>query len=64
MKPDRRSYNADYKVEAVHLSAERNHVTSVAQDLGIGSTTLQRWVDLATEHPENPCPGNGNGRDA
>ena len=42
MKPDRRSYNADYKVEAVRLSAQRNHVTSVAQDLGMAPTTLQR----------------------
>ena len=59
MKPDRRSYDAAYKAEAVRLAVERNNVTSVARDLGIGSTTLQRWVDLANEHPENPFPGNG-----
>jgi transposase len=64
MKPDRRSYNAAYKAEAVRLAVERDNVTSVARDLGIGSTTLQRWVDLSTEHPENPFPGNGNARDA
>ncbi|MEY4916080.1 MAG: hypothetical protein RJA02_2349 [Armatimonadota bacterium] len=64
MKPDRRSYDAAYKAVAVHLAVERNNVTSVARDLGIGSTTLQRWVDLANEHPENPFPGNGNIRDA
>ncbi|MFY8052833.1 MAG: transposase [Armatimonadaceae bacterium] len=64
MKPDRRSYDAAYKAEAVRLAVERNNVTSVARDLGIGSTTLQRWVDLATEHPDNPFPGNGNARDA
>ena len=64
MKPDRRSYNAAYKAEAVRLAVERNNVTSVARDLGIGSTTLQRWVDLSMEHPENPFPGNGNARDA
>ncbi len=39
-----------------------NNVTSVARDRGIGSTTLQRWVDLVTEHPENLFPGNGNAR--
>ena len=64
MNPDRRSYNAAYKAEAVRLAVERNNVTSVARDLGIGSTTLQRWVDLSMEHPENPFPGNGNARDA
>ena len=64
IKPDRRSYDATYKAEAVRLAVERNNVTSVARDLGIGSTTLQRWVDLATEHPDNPFPGNGNARDA
>jgi transposase len=63
MKLDRRSYDAAYKAEAVRLAVERNNVTSVARDLGIGSTTLQRWVDLANEHPENPFPGNGNARD-
>ena len=36
MKPDRRSYNAAYKAEAVRLAVERNNVTSVARDLGIG----------------------------
>ena len=40
MKPDSRSYNADDKSEAVRLAVERNNVTSVARDLGIGSTTL------------------------
>ena len=63
MNPDRRSYDAAYKAEAVRLAVERNNVTSVARDLGNGSTTLQRWVDLAHEHPENPFPGNGNARD-
>jgi len=63
MKPDRRSYDAAYKAEAVRLAVERNNVTSVARDLGIGSTTLQRWVDLANEHPEYPFPENGNARD-
>ncbi len=64
MKPDRRSYNAAYEAEVVRLAVERNNVTSVARDLGIGSTTLQRWVDLSTEHSEKPFPGNGNARDA
>ena len=36
---------------------------SVARDLGIGSTTLKRIADLATEYPENPFQGNGNARD-
>lgn len=29
MKPDRRSYDAAYKAEAVRLAVERNNVTSV-----------------------------------
>lgn len=35
MKPDRRSYDADYKAEAVRLAVERNNVSSVERDLGI-----------------------------
>jgi transposase len=64
MKPDRRSYDEVYKAETVRLAVERNNVTCVARDLGIASTTLQLWGDLATEHPDNPFPGNGNARDA
>ena len=64
MKSECRSYDAAYKAEAVRLAVERNIVTSVYRDLGVGSTTLQRWVDHATEHPDNPFPGNGNDRDA
>jgi transposase-like protein len=63
MKPDRRSNDAAYKAQAVRLAVGRNNFTSIARDLGIGSTTLQRWADLATEHPENPFLGNGNARD-
>jgi transposase-like protein len=36
MKPERRSYDAAYKSEAVRLIVERDNVTSVARDLGIG----------------------------
>ena len=53
MNANRRSYDADYKPEGVRLAVELNNITSVARDLGIGSTTLQRWVDLSSEHPEN-----------
>ncbi len=40
MTPDRRSYDAADKAEAVRLAVERNNVTSVSRDLGIGSTSL------------------------
>ena len=59
MKPDRRSYAAAYKAEAVRLANERSKTTSVARDLGVCSTTHQRLVDLATEHSDNPFSGNG-----
>ncbi len=61
-KLDRRSYNAAYKVEAVRLAVERKNGTSVARDLGIGSRTLQRLVNLSMKRPENPFTENGNTR--
>lgn len=54
MNPDRSSYDAAFKSEAVRLAMERNNVASVARELGIASSTLQRWVNLARQHPENP----------
>ena len=59
MNPDRSSYDAAFKSEAVRLAMERNNVASVARELGIASSTLQRWVNLARQHPENPMIGDG-----
>jgi hypothetical protein len=59
MNPERNSYDAAFKSEAVRLAMERNNVASVARELGIASSTLQRWVNLARQHPENPMRIDG-----
>jgi transposase-like protein len=60
MNPDRNSYDAAFKSEAVRLAMERNNVASVARELGIAASTLQRWVNLARQHPENPMVRDGS----
>lgn len=60
MQAGGRTYDSDFKAEAVRLAIERNNVASVARELGIASSTLQRWVNNSREQPENLMPGDGN----
>ncbi len=63
IKPDCCSYDAVYETVSVRLAVESNIFSSVTRALGIESTTLQHWVDLATESPEIPCPESEKSRD-
>ena len=43
-KPDRRVFTEDFKKEAVRLTeTSRRTISQVAQDLGLGLSTLTRW---------------------
>ena len=68
----RRSFTEEFKREAVRLATERGNVSTVARDLGIHESVLDRWkrqlqqVQQETERPgsqNRPFPGNGNPRD-
>ena len=59
----RKSYNEEFKREAVRLATERGNLRAVARDLGISDNTLQNWKKQIQQTPENAFPGNGNPHD-
>ncbi|UQN10638.1 transposase [Deinococcus sp. QL22] len=56
----RRIFNTEYKREAVHLTQRPGMtVTQAARDLGIGISTLQRWLREASQQGDAAFPGVG-----
>jgi transposase len=57
-----RKYDKEFKLNAVNLVLEKKITcTRVSQDLGIGLSTLQRWVSEYKSHgANNAFPGSGN----
>ncbi len=57
----RRTFNREYKIEAVKLVTEAgNSQAQVAADLGIHPNTLCRWVRQYEERPREAFPGKGH----
>ncbi len=61
MTKKRRSYTKEFKIEAVRL-LERSGKSqeAVAEELGIGSTSLSRWKKKYGKDGEDAFPGRGN----
>lgn len=60
-KKRRRSYDSDFKREAVNLYQTSNKSsTQIEKELGIGNGILRRWVREYNEDPRNSFRGNGN----
>ena len=60
MKREQRSYDPEFKKEAVLLSTEKNRWPSeVTHDLGIPTDTLYGWIKVYRQHPEESFPGKG-----
>ena len=56
----RRTFTTDFKREAVHLTQRPEMtVTQAARDLGIGISTLQRWIREAHQQGDAAFPGLG-----
>jgi transposase len=56
----RRSYDSEFKREAVKLVIEGGRIASeVAKGLGINENVLYRWIKQYREDPENAFPGKG-----
>ena len=57
----RRSYDSDFKRDAVKLVVVGGRVASeVAKGLGINENVLYRWIKQYREDAENAFPGKGN----
>ena len=57
-----RKYDKEFKLNAVNLVLEKKITCiRVSQDLGIGLSSLQRWVsEYKTHGASNAFPGSGN----
>ena len=59
-KQGRRRYSADFKREAVHLALKRTKpITHIADNLGIHSIMLHRWIREYQADQDHAFPGNG-----
>ncbi len=56
----RRTFTTEFKREAVQLTQRPEMtVTQAARDLGIGISTLQRWLREASQQGDAAFPGLG-----
>ena len=56
----KQTYNKEFKLEAVRLVVEEGlSASSVEKKLGIGKSTVYKWVQQYTADPEQPFPGKG-----
>jgi len=61
IKKSRRRYTREFKLEAVQLVHNRDgQVTEVANNLGIHSNMLHRWIKELDNDANHSFPGNGN----
>jgi transposase-like protein len=60
----KRSFTPEFKVQAVELAIEQGNVAKTAKDLGIGGSTLAKWVRLykeqVTESGSNLSPADAS----
>jgi transposase len=56
----RRTFNREFKLEAVRLVRERGvAVAQAARDLGVHDNVLRRWVLEQATDPQQAFPGRG-----
>ena len=57
----RRTFTAEFKLEAIKLAlSPGNSIVQVASDLGVGKSTLTRWIREYRERGGAAFPGHGN----
>lgn len=56
-----RKYDLEFKINAVRLTRDQGlTVKQVSQDLGIGISTLERWITEHKQHGSAAFPGKGH----
>ena len=56
-----RKYDLEFKINAVRLATEQGlTVKQVSQDLGVGLSTLERWITEHRKHGTAAFPGKGH----
>ncbi len=65
MKPQRRVYTREFKLEAVRLAEESERsVAAVARDLGIPPNNLYKWRQELASDGKKAFPGHGREKDS
>lgn len=63
-KQTRRTFTTEFKETAVRLVEEGTlPLTTIAKDLGVHVTQLQKWRDTYREYAQGAFPGRGNRRE-
>lgn len=61
VRPVRKTYSREYKIEAVKLTTEGGlTVAQAARDLGLGRNTLHKWRQQFRADAEHAFPGKGH----
>ena len=61
MSRTRRSYDREFKIEAVRMVVDQGRpVTEVARNLGVSPSLVHRWKSQLLEDGQVAFPGNGN----
>ena len=59
-KRKRKSYNREFKVEAVRLITEKGYsIAEASRNLGVEYSVLRRWKQQLTADPQDAFPGKG-----
>ena len=59
-KKKRKTYNREFKKEAVALITEKGYsIAEASRNLGIDYSLLRRWKNQLADDPQNAFPGKG-----
>ena len=59
-KKKRKSYNREFKLEAVGLITEKGYsIAEASRNLGVEYSVLRRWKRQLADVPQNAFPGKG-----
>lgn len=59
-KKKRKSYNREFKLEAVGLITEKGYsIAEASRNLGVEYSVLRRWKRQLADDPQNAFPGKG-----
>lgn len=57
----RKRYSREFKIEAINMVVEQGRkATEVAESLGVGKSTLQKWLTQYRKEQQGIAPKSGN----
>lgn len=59
MKPTRRRFSKEFKLEVVRQLASGRRLADVARELGVDAQVIRRWQGQVQVDPATAFPGNG-----